>query len=487
MLGNHERRPLAPSKSTYVILASSSVAILAWKILQWRARTRAQNVAYLAQSMVQDGPMIKCSDPSVRLSVLNAAIQRASKWISYQNADDAQPMRGQVGGVSFHKRPMLTLAPDYVLKPLHLDDRGFREIAFYEALKLASSQLAGAKGGNNAAAVIAAMAAGGTRRDNIVRNGTAASGMNKAALDNWDLVAMWLAIFSRDSIVMESEHTLQSSWKAMKKEVESLRRLLNFTAAYYGVVGQKPVQSPNLSYPKPSEISRESYLMLSDATINFSKPCTIDLKMGQQTYEPDALPEKREREYAKYPEQSTFGFRIVGMRIYDPLNLTSDPSGFRTFGKYFGRSLRSREEVVNALQMFFCHSAASYDDRQISNKATRDGTNQYAVSELRKKREAALSLPHGRYDIVRSRAIVNLILQLRYIRRWFEENVALRFYSSSLLMVYEGDVSVNNRDLTNLKMIDFGHVRRESGGDHGYLHGVQTLMDMLSELLEEGK
>jgi hypothetical protein len=52
--------------------------------------------------------------------------------------DYAKPMVGQVGGVSVHKNPLLTLAPDYVLKPLLLDHRGIREIAFYEAIRILS-------------------------------------------------------------------------------------------------------------------------------------------------------------------------------------------------------------------------------------------------------------------------------------------------------------------------------------------------------------
>ena len=47
-------------------------------------------------------------------------------------------MTGQVGGVSFHKRPLQTLKPDYVLKPLHTDHRGIRKMAFYEAIRVAS-------------------------------------------------------------------------------------------------------------------------------------------------------------------------------------------------------------------------------------------------------------------------------------------------------------------------------------------------------------
>ena len=57
--------------------------------------------------------------------------------------DDAlKPLRGQVGGASVHKKPLLTLEPDYVLKPLLEDHRGVREIAFYEAMAIVGSSKA---------------------------------------------------------------------------------------------------------------------------------------------------------------------------------------------------------------------------------------------------------------------------------------------------------------------------------------------------------
>jgi hypothetical protein len=80
----------------------------------------------------------------------------------------------------------------------------------------------------------------------------------------------------------------------------------------------------------------------------------------------------------------------------------------------------------------------------------------------------------------------NILVQLRPIRRWFEENKSLRFYASSLLFIYEGDVTNSpNPDMTTVKMIDFGRVRRESGGDQGYITGLSTVKNIFADLLSD--
>jgi hypothetical protein len=346
--------------------------------------------------------------------------------------DHAKPMIGQVGGVSIDKRPLLTLAPDYVLKPLLRDHRGIREIAFYEAIRILSQ--------NPSKTVYANFLTGGKKK---------LSAVNRFG-EVFDTLALALAIFMQDSVVVESEVALQAAWKSVKREIEEIRRLANFTASYYGVMGQRGVSaSPDC----PFGISEGAHLLLNDLTINFSKPCVMDLKIGTQTYEPDAPEDKCLRESGKYLQQEQFGFRIVGMRIYDPKHADADTKGFRHFGKSYGRSLATREALLEAMCLYF--SAGIKVDPQ-------NGDAQ---------------------EKVRTRAISNMLLELRPLRRLFDENKSLRFYASSLLIVYEGDVSKENT--ASIKMIDFGRVRRESAVDHGCSIGLRTLKHLLTDVLEE--
>ena len=413
-------------------------------------------------------PQIDCTDKITMKGLVESATKRASKWLSYQSIDSAKPMIGQVGGISFNKRRVLALPPDYVLKPLHTDHRGFREVAFYEAVKMASKH--GRRGTTSAATAAA----------NSSDDGNASFG----AIEKCDAWAMTLAMFLHDAIVAESEHTVVASWKALHKEIDLLKSIAKLTASYYGVVAQNVSPSnPNEVPSSPrttSEITSDSYLLLSDLTANFSKPCAIDIKIGRQSHEPGASDEKKRREAAKYPSQYEQGFRIVGVRIFDSDHPESDLDGFRQRDKHFGRSLGSRDSVKDALRTFFtshCHATAY---KETLATRPRPAMSSQSLASL-----TSVEQPQPKETMLRTRALSNVLQQLRAFQRWFEDNKCLAFYSSSIFIVYEGDPNASNKDLVNVKMIDFGHVVRQAGGDPGYLYGVKRLSNMLTEVLEE--
>jgi hypothetical protein len=280
---------------------------------------------------------------------LTGAIKRASKWRSLSYERSAKPMVGQVGGLSVHKKPLLTLTPDYVLKPLLTDHRGIREIAFYEAIRTISTNKKGKS--KNLQQAYSNFLSGSNiinqqEQLNIKKSIKAASAVAllKQMGEWFDTFAMALAILVQDKVVIESEEELRQAWRLLKKEVNVLDKLAKFTAPYYGVIGQNGVS-----------VMDDAHLLLQDLTVNFSQPCVMDLKLGCQTYEPDATPEKQSREFGKYPEQTEFGFRIVGMRMYDPTHQDADPKngGFRIFGKQYGRSLKTHTDLLQALRIFF--------------------------------------------------------------------------------------------------------------------------------------
>jgi hypothetical protein len=423
-------------------------------------------------------------------------------------------MTGQVGGVSIDKRPLLTLKPDYVLKPLQADHRGIRELAFYEAIHAATR--------NQTANAYATFLRGKERKKSPV----------KRFSEVFDTLAMALSIFLHDPVVMGSEASLREAWKMVKREVDALVRLAKFTPPYYGVVGQRKVIDPPLGL---FGLTEEAHLLLQDVTVNFSKPCAIDLKMGAQSYEPDATVEKRTKEYNKYPQQALFGFRIVGMRYYDPSHPNADENGYVFAGKEMGRSLSKRNEILNALRTFFsagmekdaaamssdlpiavsAASAAKEGDddtwrteeenaqvdhgmsptEEVSAEKDDEDDDYSAFTEEGDDSEDTVDIP-DRNRGLRVKSIANLMQELRSLKRWFDDNESiLRFYASSLLVVFEGDLSKTNGSdsgIVTLKMIDFGRVRRradtdESSVDQGYRNGLRTLHDLLADLLKEDK
>jgi len=86
-----------------------------------------------------------------------------------------------------------------------------------------------------------------------------------------------------------------------------------------------------------------------------------------------------------------------------------------------------------------------------------------------------------------------ILTRIERILKWFEQQTHFRFYSSSLLIVYEGMESVPSSSLSpsndtksadpiaDVWMIDFGHVMTSEDGskDHNYIYGLNSLLKVL--------
>ncbi|GBG34188.1 Inositol polyphosphate multikinase [Hondaea fermentalgiana] len=177
------------------------------------------------------------------------------------------------------------------------------------------------------------------------------------------------------------------------------------------------------------------YLKLENMTYGLECPCVLDLKMGQQTYDETASPEKIAKEKKKYPPQEKIGFRIVGMKVYR----RSKDEWWKS-SRDWAMSI-TEDSMTNAIEKFF-------DDGQV----VRYGLMGQLVEEL---------------DKIES--------MLRETARW-------RMYGSSLFVVYDGKAE---RPELRVRMIDFAHVFpiRDGGVDDGYLHGVQFLRGCLNSSL----
>ncbi|KAK5851339.1 hypothetical protein PBY51_002142 [Eleginops maclovinus] len=157
-----------------------------------------------------------------------------------------------------------------------------------------------------------------------------------------------------------------------------LLELQNHLPKYYGTWSSP--DSPN-----------DLYLKLEDVTRRFVKPCIMDVKLGQRSYDPFASQEKREQQIRKYPLMEEIGFLVLGMRVY---KMCSD--SFDTYDQHYGRGLL-KDSIRDGLAKFF-HNGVS----------------------------------------LRKDAVSASIRRVQRILRWFESQQQLAFYASSLLFVYEG-------------------------------------------------
>ncbi|XP_019938930.2 inositol polyphosphate multikinase [Paralichthys olivaceus] len=157
-----------------------------------------------------------------------------------------------------------------------------------------------------------------------------------------------------------------------------LLELQNHLPTYYGTWS-----SPE----NPSDL----YLKLEDVTRRFVKPCIMDVKLGQRSYDPFASQEKREQQVRKYPLMEEIGFLVLGMRVY---NMCSDT--FDSYDQHYGRAL-VKDTIKEGLAKFFHNGVC-----------------------------------------LRKDAVSASIHRVQQILHWFESQHQLAFYASSLLFVYEG-------------------------------------------------
>lgn len=133
------------------------------------------------------------------------------------------------------------------------------------------------------------------------------------------------------------------------------------------------------------------YLGLEDLSRSFVKPCIMDIKMGTQTYEPNANEAKKRKEVIKCPYQSETGFRLVGLKAYD---VRCDKYGW--LSKHFGRRIEPSMAFAALALCFF------------------DGV------------------------CIRRDVVTVAIQKLERIHLWFKSQNSVHFYCSSILIAYDG-------------------------------------------------
>jgi len=218
---------------------------------------------------------------------------------------------------------------------------------------------------------------------------------------------------------------------------------------------QKDLLKSSSQITKPP---KQRYLILQDLTYGFQKPCILDIKMGTRQFGDNATEEKRLSKEAKRiaTTSSTLGIRLCGMQVYCPIT-----KQYKYFDKYDGRKY-DHMSLKQVLTLYF----------------NRDRGSGYKV------------------DLNLAQAFLDKLLVLHSI---LDTSSPYRFYSSSLLFIYEGDSSIafhNAEDVKNvtltdvdLKMIDFAHTYRllaDDERDDGYVLGLSSLINLLQEIVKLG-
>ncbi|KPM05545.1 Csa-calmodulin 6 [Sarcoptes scabiei] len=227
-------------------------------------------------------------------------------------------------------------------------------------------------------------------------------------------------------------------------------------------------------------MKEQKFILLENLTSNFEYPCIMDLKMGTRLHDDLASQTKIESHESKVNETTSgaLGLRVTGIQIYN-----RDLGKFICYNKYYGRKL-TPETFRSTLKMF------------VSNENFR-----------------------------RHRLLERLIERLKKLRSVIVELDTFRFYTSSLLLIYEGNtcpcsqVEDDDEDIGNeikscdqdpdtmldVRVIDFGHtihanlfvdkqsstlstktnVNIHKGYDEGFVFGLDNLIKILTLFLKD--
>ncbi|XP_004389877.1 inositol hexakisphosphate kinase 3 [Trichechus manatus latirostris] len=217
------------------------------------------------------------------------------------------------------------------------------------------------------------------------------------------------------------------------------------------------------------ENKRHRFLLLENVVSQYKYPCILDLKMGTRQHGDDVSEEKKARHMRKCAQSTSacLGVRICGMQVYQ-----TDKKYFLCKDKYYGRKL--------SVEGF----------RQTLHQFLHNGT------------------------CLRTELLEPILRQLRALLLVIRSQSSYRFYSSSLLIIYDGQeppertpgglhpqeapqtaLSSSPRNLTkvDIRMIDFAHTtykgpRNElttyDGPDPGYIFGLENLIQILQDIQE---
>ncbi|KDD73423.1 inositol polyphosphate kinase, partial [Helicosporidium sp. ATCC 50920] len=187
-------------------------------------------------------------------------------------------------------------------------------------------------------------------------------------------------------------------------------------------------------------------LALEDLTRGYARPCIMDAKIGFRTWyaeSGDAAYVARCRAKDATTTQAALGFKVCGMQVW-----RAGLGGYWRASKRWCKTL-GRAQVDSALFSWAQGSGAGLSAADV------------------------LGGPEG------------AVAQLQALERWVRQQRELKFYSSSVLLLYEGAAQAAGQARVRVRLVDFAHTFHDPAGgarDLNFLAGLRSLVARLKRV-----
>jgi len=192
-------------------------------------------------------------------------------------------------------------------------------------------------------------------------------------------------------------------------------------------VGRKVVQEEGSN-------ETSTYLQMENLTDGLAKPCICDLKMGYKGYDHTAGKLKVAQQVAlcAVTTSSSLGFRMCGMRYFENKELV-------VRDKPFGAKL-TKVTMFDAIYQFI--------------------DSHFGVAAVFGKK-------------------------LKELLKWFDTQTLFKFFSSSILLIYDADADEKKADI---KIVDFAHTfaTKDNTIDENYRDGLANLVKIIDKICAIG-
>ncbi|XP_002130401.2 inositol hexakisphosphate kinase 1 [Ciona intestinalis] len=186
------------------------------------------------------------------------------------------------------------------------------------------------------------------------------------------------------------------------------------------------LRSKNTEDKKKFHTKTKRFILLENVTSPYKRPCVLDLKIGTRVRQ-DASAAK----LARHATAIDFGARLSGMQIYSPLR-----NEFAYLNKYYGHNLTVEGFKRKFVDFFSRGAVSSFRDDSITAE------------------DQQLLYPSSSYHSLVDRRLVRCtISKLERLREAISKIGNHRFYSCSVLLIYEGQLETEDESQTKCAKI----------------------------------